>query len=104
VAIECPIPNSLRFAVLRGQISAAKKDRHKVVDPVGVAPMEHWGRIKAINLLDPMAAPGHRGVDHLLKVLLDHVQFDLAHLFTMLACKSAQGMQTQVKNCSPLSY
>jgi hypothetical protein len=66
--------------------------------------MKHRGWLEAINLLDPMAPPGHRGMDQVLEVLLNHVQFNLAHLFTRLACKSAQGMQTQVIICSPLSY
>jgi len=47
--------------------------------------MKHRGWFKAINLLDPMAAPGHRGMDQILEVLLDHVQFDFAHLRTRLA-------------------
>jgi hypothetical protein len=66
--------------------------------------MKHRLWIKAINLLYPMAAPGHRGMDQVLKVLLNHVKFYFAHLFTMLAWRSAQGMQTQAKVCSPLSY
>ena len=66
--------------------------------------MKHRGWFKAINLLDPMATPGHRGMNQVLEVLLDHVQFDFAHLFTRLACRSAQGIQTASLNRSPLSY
>ena len=86
VAIKGPVPNRLRFTVLRGQESAAKKDRHVVVHPVGVAPMHHRLGFKSVYLLDPMAAPRHRGVDHLLEVLFDHVQFDFTHGFTSVAC------------------